>query len=240
MFSWHFRDAVMCFYCLWSSLPVVPTHLPWEGPPLLDILWYKIVCQGEAEPRGWARTKVLLHRAKEAPSATFPDFHTNVATGTCPTLGAVWDLWFLSVSQWPQGHILGDFRFAVAGEWDQQSSCKAGSLRNGTELSLRLAGVCSGQHHSIIIFPISFHRWFGAAINGMCFLNITIIICVLFTSDKTPAETHKKLVWGSRSFAGNVTKASAGKWEKLKTWLLFLQRTPSWTHKFLFNAQWQL
>lgn len=95
-----------------------------------------------------------------------------------------------SVSQWPQGHITGDFRFAVAGEWDQQNSCKAGSLRNGTELSLRLAGVC---YHSIIILPISFHRWFGAAINGMCFLNRTIIICILFTSDKTPAETHKEL-----------------------------------------------
>lgn len=130
--------------------------------------------RGEAEPRGWARTKVLLHlvryyRVKKSPSATFPDFHANIAT---ETLGLCCALWLLSGSHWPQAQ--GSTAWEISDLQWFGNEIKAGSLENGTsaELSLRLAWcLCTTPSHNYLPCLVSQVVW--NLINRMCFLNIT-------------------------------------------------------------------
>lgn len=134
-------------------------------------------------------------------------------------------------------------RFQICSGLGMRSRLAAWGLGHLQSWAWGWPGVCGGQHHPIIIFPISLHRWFGAIINRMCFLNITKHFqmhpsCVFYSLQ---TKSQQKLIRSGASQENVPKSLFASKWGKMKTWLLFLQRTPSWSHKFwLFNAQWQL
>lgn len=210
----------MCCYCLWPYfllLPVVLTRLPWDGPPLLWP-WCCMALTTAHWGRCWAqrtsraRTTLLLQMVrcyivKPAPQfcrVTFPDFNTNTAAETC--LHAC-DCVLHHHSFLLGGHSLGapfNGKSQICGGFGRRSAdllwfWQPGELDTCRPKPWGWPDIYVGValHRNYLSHLVSQVIWscikYDAFSEYKQAFSNAFIICMLFTSDRIPAETHKRL-----------------------------------------------